>query len=193
MILYLHGFRSSPASAKSQMMARYMAARGRQQELISPQLPPSPKEAIALCESLIAGVAAEDLSVIGSSLGGYYTRFLAEKFGCRGVAINPALRAWEKLEGQTGAQTFYHDQTEHFVFTYTHLEELRALDVARITRPKRYMLLAATGYELLDYREMVVGFPGAHVRVVQGSDHGMGDFESYIDEVLAFCDAKESR
>ncbi|CEJ20356.1 hypothetical protein RSIPO_02530 [Ralstonia solanacearum IPO1609] len=53
--------------------------------------------------------------------------------------------------------------------------------------PERYYLLAATGDEVLDYREMLAHFPGAATRVIDGGDHGIGDFARYMDEVLVFC------
>jgi predicted esterase YcpF (UPF0227 family) len=68
-----------------------------------------------------------------------------------------------------------------------HLDELRAIEVAAITRPERYLLVAATGDELLDWREMVAAYPGARHRVIEGGDHGLSDFAAHLDEVLAFA------
>ena len=90
MILYLHGFRSSPLSMKAQLVGTRMRELGLEADYLCPQLPASPEAAMALALELVAGVPPEQLSIIGSSLGGYYATWLAERLGCRagsGVGI----------------------------------------------------------------------------------------------------------
>ena len=190
-LLYLHGFRSSPHSFKARLLGRRMAALNRAAEYVCPQLPPSPRAAIALARSLIAHAAPASaphhLTLIGSSLGGYYATYLAEQLGCRAVLLNPALRAFEKLAAHTGPQSAYHPGGASFDFTPVYLDELRALHVTAITQPARYFLIAATGDELLDWREMAAAYPGARHKIIQGSDHGLSDFSAYADEVLQFA------
>ena len=187
MILYLHGFRSSPQSFKARLMAEKMAALGCAPEFACPRLSGQPARAIEQARAHAAGVEPGRLTLIGSSLGGYYARFMAEELGCRAVLLNPALRAFEKLAAQVGPQSAYHDDDETFDFKPAYLEELRAMHVPAITRPQRYFLIAAIGDEVLDWREMVAGFPGAHHKVIDGGDHGLADFAGYMDEVLAFA------
>lgn len=187
MICYLHGFRSSPQSFKAQLLAQRMNELGRAGEYLCPQLPVSPAAAIALTQDLLRGADPAHLTLLGSSLGGYYATWLAEQLGCRAVMLNPAMRAFEKLKGYVGPQTMYHDAGESFDFKPAYLDELRALHVPAITRPERYFLVAATGDELLDWREMTAAFPGARHKVIQGSDHGLSDFADYMDEILAFA------
>lgn len=187
MILYLHGFRSSPRSFKVGLFASRMAALGRADAFACPQLSGRPAEAIEQARALIKGIGPDSLTLVGSSLGGCYATFLAEQTGCRAVLLNPALRAFEKLASQVGHHTAYHGGGPDFEFRRSYLEELRVLDVPTITRPERYFLVAATGDEVLDWREMVAGFPGARHKVIQGSDHGLADFADSIDEVLAFA------
>ena len=187
MIVYLHGFRSSPQSFKARLLGERMAQLGRADEYRCPQLPVSPGEATALCEKLLAPLDPVQLTLFGSSLGGYYATWLAEKFGCRAVMLNPAMRAFEKLAHYVGPQTMYHDAGESFEFKREYLDELRAMYVPAITRPERYFLVAATGDELLDWREMAANFPGARHKVIAGSDHGLSDFADYMDETLAFA------
>lgn len=186
MILYLHGFRSSPQSTKTSLLATRMQALGRGDAYLCPQLPPSPRAAIALALDLTSQVDASQLTLIGSSLGGYYATWLAERLGCRAVLLNPAVHAARDLATQVGVTTQYHSN-EAFEFKSAYVDELKALAVDRTTHPERYFLLAATGDELLDWREMVAQFPQARHRVIEGSDHGISDFECYADEVLAFC------
>lgn len=196
MILYLHGFRSSPDSFKARLFARRMEELGRGGEWICPQLPASPADAAELALALVKDIPPEDLTIVGSSLGGFYATYLAEQLGCRAVLLNPAVHPRRELEkyvtvAEDGARlrtlTQYHSDAP-FEFRHAYVNQLRALEVERITRPGRYYLIAATGDELLDWREMVAHYPGARQTVIQGSDHGISDFAGYLDGVIEFCD-----
>ena len=144
-----------------------------------------------LAQTLVADVlrtSPASLAVIGSSLGGFYATALAEATGCRAVLLNPAVRPARGLSAHVGPQTAWHSE-DQFEFLPAYIDELTELEVARITRPERYFLVAATGDDVLDWRDMVAHYPGARQRVIEGSDHGLSDFAQHIDEVLAFCDA----
>ena len=200
MILYLHGFRSSPESFKSRLLAQVLAAQGRSDEWACPALPASPRLAVELAESLAADLQRRagvrqsadrprpGLTIIGSSLGGYYATWLAERLGCRAVLLNPAVHAARDLATQVGEHTSYHDN-QPFVFTPAYVDELKAMEVPRITDPDRYFLVAATGDEVLDWTEMRDFYAGARQRIIEGSDHGIADFATWLPEVLAFADA----
>ena len=188
MILYLHGFRSSPNSFKARVMAERLAALGRGAEWCCPMLPVSPLETVALVEERVAAANPEQVTVIGSSLGGYFATHLAEKHGWRAVLLNPAVVPERDLSHYLGEQPLWHGGGS-IVVEPRHLDELRALGVARITRPERYYLFAATGDEVLDYREMLAHYPGVQTRLIEGSDHAISEFPDYVDDVLAFCDA----
>jgi predicted esterase YcpF (UPF0227 family) len=190
-LLYLHGFRSSPKSFKARVVHQRMTELGRASALICPQLPASPKAAMELVLTLAERHAARgELSIIGSSLGGFYATWLAERFGCRAVLINPAVDPLKDLDKHVGVTTAWHSD-EPFEFKREYIAELADLRVARVTRPERYFLLAATGDEVLDYRDMVAHYSGAHQHVIEGSDHAVSEFEQYVDEVLAFCGAAD--
>jgi predicted esterase YcpF (UPF0227 family) len=188
MILYLHGFRSSPRSSKARLVQERMQALGRAQELVCPQLPASPKEAVELALVLAERHAPGQLAIVGSSLGGFYATWLAERLGCRAVLLNPAVNPLTNLEQHVGVTTAWHSD-ERFEFRREYIDELAALKVDRITRPERYFLVAATGDEVLDYRDMVAHYAGARQHVIAGGDHAITDFPRYVDEVLAFCGA----
>jgi predicted esterase YcpF (UPF0227 family) len=185
-VLYLHGFRSSPRSFKARVIQQRMAAAGRAHQLICPQLPASPEAAMDLVLTL-AERHADHLAIIGSSLGGFYATWLAERFGCRAALLNPAVDPLANLAKHVGVTTNWHSD-EPFEFKPEYIDELAALRVPAITQPERYYLLAATGDEVLDYRDMVARYAGAHGRVIAGSDHAISEFEDYADAVLAFCD-----
>jgi predicted esterase YcpF (UPF0227 family) len=186
MILYLHGFRSSPQSMKARVVGERMAALGLADQVVSPQLPASPKLAMELALSLIEDVRADQLSIIGSSLGGYYATWLAERVGCRAVLLNPAIVPRVNLDRHVGVTTQFHSD-EPFEFKREYIDELHALEVPQISKPDRYFLIAATGDEVLDYRDMVAHYQGARQHVIDGSDHAISEFPQYVDEILAFC------
>ena len=190
MIVYLHGFRSAPASIKAQALKARMVERGLAERFWCQQLPVSPRAAIALAEAEIARARAEGLTptVVGSSLGGYYATWLAERHGLRAVLVNPAVVAPLSLEVFVGTQTNLYTG-ESFDFTHGHIDELRALEVPAITRPERYWLLAETGDEVLDYRHAVAKYAGARQTVLQGGDHGFSRWGDYLDAVIAFAQA----
>ncbi len=184
----MHGFRSSPASFKARQLREHFGQRGEAQRFLCPQLPPSPEAAFAQVRELVDGKAADEFAVIGSSLGGFYATALAEATGCRAALINPAVWPARDLAKYIGEQQAWHSD-DSFYFRPDYLGELQALTVERITQPQRYLLLAATGDEVLDWREMSARYAGAHQHVIEGSDHGLSDFEQYLDEVVRFCDA----
>ena len=186
MILYLHGFRSSPLSMKSRLLAAQMQALGRGAQWLCPQLPASPKLAIEQAMSLVENVAPAELTIIGSSLGGYYATWLAEQLGCRAVLLNPAIVPLLDLEQHVGISTEFHSD-KPFEFKREYIDELRAFAVPTITQPQRYFLIAATGDEVLDYRDMLAHYRGAQHIVIEGSDHGISEFADYVAAVLAFA------
>ena len=185
-VLYLHGFRSSPRSFKARVVHERMTAIGRANDLICPQLPASPKAAMELALLLAERHAPDNLAIVGSSLGGFYATWLAERLGVRAVLLNPAVDPCASLDKHVGVTTAWHSD-DPFEFRREYVDELAALKVERITRPERYFLIAATGDEVLDYRDMVAHYPGARQHVIQGSDHAISEFPDYVDEVLAFC------
>ncbi len=190
MIIYLHGFRSAPASIKAQALRRHMLDKGLGAAFWCEQLPVSPRAAIALVEDEIARCRAtrpeRPPTLVGSSLGGYYATWLAERHGLAAVLVNPAVIAPLSLEAYIGPQTnLYTGET--FDFTKAHIAELRTLDVPAITRPERYWLLVETGDEVLDYRDAVAKYAGARQTVLEGGDHGFSRWNDYLDEVLAFA------
>jgi predicted esterase YcpF (UPF0227 family) len=192
MILYLHGFRSSPRSFKARVVHESMKAAGRPEELVCPQLPASPKAAMALALLLVERYPAEKLAVVGSSLGGFYATWLAERLGCRAVLLNPAVNPLKDLEKYVGVTTAWNSD-EPFEFKPEYIDELAALRVERITRPERYFLVAATGDEVLDYRDMLAHYAGARQHLIEGSDHAISEFPQYVDEVLGFCGMEAGR
>lgn len=185
-LLYLHGFRSSPQSTKAQLVHRRVATAHPQVTFWCPQLPPSPQQAM---QDVMQGIAAwprERMAVIGSSLGGFYATWVAERTGCRAALLNPAVYPERDLARYIGEHSSWHDPAETFYFRPEYVEELRTLHCPALTRPERYYALIAKGDEVLDWREMTGRYPGARIRLLAGSDHAISEFADYLDEVLAF-------
>ncbi|WP_295377469.1 YqiA/YcfP family alpha/beta fold hydrolase [uncultured Pseudacidovorax sp.] len=186
-LLYLHGFRSSPQSAKARLMAARMAARHPAVHWWCPQLPPSPRAAAELIAQGTADWPSDSMAVVGSSLGGFYATWLAARTGCRAVLVNPAVDPARDLEKYIGEQTAWHDPEAHFFFRPEYIDELRALQVGALPHPERLMAVIAKGDEVLDWREMTARYPGSLLRVVEGGDHALSDFETaHLDAVIAF-------
>ena len=184
MIVYLHGFNSTPASGKARLLGEHMASIGRQADYLCPALPNSPREAIVQVEAALAPHGGP-ITLVGSSLGGFYATYLAEKHGWKAVLVNPAVHANVLLRDALGPQTNWHTG-EKWVFTEAHLAELESLDVPMITRPERYLLLAQTGDEVLDYRDAVAYYAGARQIIEEGGDHGFAGFERHFQTILDF-------
>lgn len=190
LIVYLHGFRSSPQSLKAQAMLRAVAALPpeRRPVLVVPDLGDRPAVAIRKVQDVVSREyrPGAPLAFVGSSLGGYYATHLAERLGARAVLINPAIRPYDDLEPYRGVQTNLYTG-ESFEVTDAHFAELRALAVARITRPGRYFLLVQSGDEVLDWRVAVATFAGASQFVQGGGDHAFQAFEAQIPAILKFA------
>jgi len=187
-IVYLHGFRSSPASIKATHLRGYVAALpgAKKLRLHIPELAHRPAAAVAEVAAWVEREAGpEALTFIGSSLGGYYATYLAERFDARAVLVNPTVRPYADLQPWRGVQTNLHSGAT-FEVTQAHFDELIALRVARITRPERYLLLVETGDDVLDYREAVAFYGGAFQYVRGGGDHTFTEFAAQLPAILRF-------
>jgi predicted esterase YcpF (UPF0227 family) len=185
-VLYLHGFRSSPKSAKAQYMGAWMRAHRPDVQWWCPQLPPSPKESMAMLFEQLASWPVDRMAVVGSSLGGFYATVVAELTGCRAALLNPAINPARDLAGHIGDLTSFHDPDDHFYFRAEYVTQLRVMTPRMITRPERYFAIVAKGDEVLDWREMIARYPGATIRLLEGGDHALSDFDEHLLPLLAF-------
>ena len=184
MLVYIHGFNSSALSYKAGLLRDHMAKLGLAQHYACPELAHRPAAAMQQLRELVQTHDPRGVTLVGSSLGGYYATWLTESLGARAVLVNPAVRPYELLAPYVGPQkNLYTGET--YEFTAEHLAELRALEVDRIS-PDRYLLITATGDEVLDYRDGVERYAGCARIIVEGSDHGFREFADYLDTVVAF-------
>jgi uncharacterized protein len=183
LLVYLHGFNSSPQSHKAQVMGRFMAERGLAKEYSCPALPPLADDAMRAIQPLLA----KRPCLIGSSLGGFYATYLAEKHKLKAVLINPAIDPHVGLRAYLGPQKNLHTG-EPYELTEAHLREWEKLYVPRIT-PNRYLLIVETGDEVLDYRRALERYAGAEQIVVQGGDHSLQSFPQHLERIFEFSRA----
>jgi predicted esterase YcpF (UPF0227 family) len=184
-ILYIHGFNSSCASFKARVLKERLTARGEGGRFACIDLPHWPGQAIARLESLIESRRDRPITLVGSSLGGYYATWLAEKYDLRAVLINPAVRPYELLQPALGPNRNLYTG-EEYQLTDEHLRQLQALEVPALTHPARYLLLVGDRDEVLDHRKALERYRGAAQIVVEGGDHGLSDFAGYLEPILDF-------
>ena len=161
-----------------------MREQGLGRDYACPDLPPLATDAIREIEKLNLN---RKTCLVGSSLGGTYATYLAEKHGCRAVLINPAIDPHIGLRAYLGAQKNLHTG-EPYELTEAHLRQWKDLQVPRIT-PGRYLLIVETGDEVLDYRRAVERYAGAEQVVIEGGDHGLQSFPRQLPRILEFCRA----
>ncbi len=183
MIAYLHGFNSSPQSHKARVLERFLAERGLGEQYACPALPPLASEAIREAEQFMG----KNVCFIGSSLGGFYATWLAEKHHVRAVLINPAIDPHVGLRAYLGRQENLHTG-EPYELTEAHLRDWERHYAPRIT-PGRYLLIVETGDEVLDYRRAVARYAGAEQIVVPGGDHSLQSFPRHLPRILEFARA----
>lgn len=183
MLVYIHGFNSSPRSYKARLLEARLAQAGRAAQFLCPALPHDPQAAMQMLEAVVE--AHPRAALVGSSLGGYYATALSEKHGLNAVLVNPAVRPYELLAGEIGPQKNLYTG-EAYELTAAHVAALRSLETGTIT-PSRYLLMVQTGDEVLDYRQAVDRYRGCRQLVIEGGDHGFSDFGMYMDSVLEFC------
>ena len=190
MLLYLHGFNSAPASHKAQLMRREMEARGMGAQFVCPKLPYSPADAIAVAEAEILRAENDPITIVGSSLGGFYATYLAHRYPhrahpLRAVLLNPAVHPHKRLERYIGPQQNVFTG-EAYELTAEHVAQWRAMDI-EVSEPERFLLIVETGDEVLDYRHAVEKYAGAEQIVVEGGDHHLRSFPRHIERILRFA------
>lgn len=191
MLIYIHGFNSSPASFKARQLHKYTAQLGLGESLLVPQLPFDPAVAMEHLSTLVQERQRqcqddEQLSLIGSSLGGYYATWLAERFDTRAVLINPAVRPYELFTEYMGTNLNLYTGEKNQL-RREHLDQLKTFEVDDVTKPDRYLLLLQTGDEVLDYHQALEKYAAVPMIVEEGGDHAFTGFDRHLETVLAFC------
>ncbi len=179
--LYIHGFGSSGRGAKVSMLRERLG-----EAVVAPSLSPIPDLAIDTLEQIVSLMVRCGIrpGLIGSSLGGYYATWLAERYDLKAVLINPSVTPWRTLVSQIGDNSSFYDLSR-YEWTQKHIDSLQNYAVESIT-PERYMLLLQSGDEVLDYRKAVQKFAGAAIDLEEGGSHGYEGFERKISAITSF-------
>ena len=188
-LFYIHGFNSSPKSAKARLLADYLAAnQATLQPNIQyhvPALPYDPQLISQILDQAVQACLPAPVALVGSSMGGFYGTWIAEKYGLPLVLINPAVRPYELLVDYLGENENIYPG-EKYIFSEHHIDELKALEVEPISRPERYLLLAQTGDETLDYQQAVAKYRHCRQKIIAGGSHGFEQFENEIPAIMDF-------
>ena len=181
-ILYIHGFLSSPQSAKAQQVQAYVA----QHPHLRLQLPALPVDAVAALYILEKCIAQSPTppGLIGSSLGGFYANILAARHNLRAVLINPAVHPHERLAAYAGEQKNYYTG-EVSVVEPEHFHALKMLEVAPLY-PEKLWILLETGDETLDYRQAEQFYARCAVDVTIGGSHRYESFAARLPAIVDF-------
>ncbi|MBF8778934.1 YqiA/YcfP family alpha/beta fold hydrolase [Pseudomonas fulva] len=183
-ILYIHGFNSSPLSRKARQLESVMQRLGLAEQLRVPALHHHPRQAIAQLEAAIAELGTPLL--VGSSLGGYYATWLAERHALKAVLINPAVAPHRLFDGYLGLQrNLYTGQA--WELTLDHVQALAELEVPAPRDPRRFQVWLQTGDETLDYRQAQRYYAACDLRIEEGGDHGFQGFAERIGQLLALA------
>jgi len=165
---------------------QYMSERNMQDLLICPQIPVVPSDARLFLEKLVEETLEKHLlSFAGSSLGGYYATYLAEKYSATAALINPSVKPYETLRAHLGENKFYFDEG-CWDFNESHIQQLEAMDVKTISNAQRYLVLLQTGDETLDYRAAELKYKNKQCIIEQGGNHAFVGFARYIPQIMQF-------
>lgn len=184
-LMYIHGFNSSPMAPKGQIIQRWL--RHRPYRLYLPNVACPPLEAMTKLIRLTeqAQKAGESLRFIGSSLGGFFATYLCEMFDGHAVLINPAVRPdklWHRFLGR-----HYNPYTGQYLHvTSAHAAALKQFEVHTLQRPQNMMVLLKQGDEVLDYQWAVQKYSQSQLLIEEGGDHTFHDFERHQDTVTNF-------
>ncbi|TDO96261.1 YqiA/YcfP family alpha/beta fold hydrolase [Marinomonas balearica] len=186
-LIYVHGFNSSEKSYKSQLTKQAMASIGKEADFLCPRLHWQPKLAIQQLESLIEDKLSTNrrVALVGSSLGGFYSLYLSEKYDLNAVLVNPAVEAPTLLQELLGDQKNPYTN-EQYILTQQHIEELKSIDVAAPSG-KRIWLMLQEGDEVLDYQAALNRFKVIErVTHEKGGDHSFVGFDRFLNAILEF-------
>ncbi|MCW8932592.1 MAG: esterase YqiA [Gammaproteobacteria bacterium] len=185
LFIYIHGFNSSPDSFKAKCFSKFLSIKYPFDEFIAPELSDQPSKAIQTLSHCIEHNQSKKIGFIGSSLGGFYATWLAEKYGNKAVLVNPAVNPHELLVDYLGENTNYYTG-EQYEFTSEHIQQLKYLTLQQLKKPKNLLVLLQSGDEILDYRLAKKKYSEAHLNIESGGDHSFQNFELHFEKIYQF-------
>ncbi len=185
MIIYIHGFGSSGEGAKAKLFRQYFKDKG--MKFIAPSLSYIPELAIKTLEELVESYD-EEVKLIGSSLGGYYSIYLSNKYNVKAVLINPSIYPYKTLPKVLGNAPSFHDESS-FTWMQFHIDSLKNYEVTQ-SNEKDLMLLLQKGDETLNYEEALHKLPQANLILEEGGSHGFEKIERHFEAVDSFLNTE---
>jgi len=183
-IIYLHGFNSSAESKKSKILESFLKG----EELISfesPNLDTSPSEAISQIEKIIKE-SSNRVCLVGSSLGGLYATYVADKYDLRSVTINPVVRNHiSGMKDLVGSHKNYHTD-EEYEFTMKDYLDLQELGLKQLKKPLNHFCLIKMSDEVLDHNKTFSYFSKSYLLSEKGGNHSYDDFFEKIPLILDY-------
>ncbi len=183
-LMYLHGFNSSEKSYKSNCIQKKLSSMSLADYYLMPRLSWEPNTAIRQASQLIEQHLSDGITLIGSSLGGFYAGYLSEKYGINSIMVNPAVSAHTLLADYLGEQVNPYTN-ESYALTQEHMTQLQMMDVP-VSDAGKYWLMIQEGDEVLDYRNALLKYPDVRVTREPLGDHSFVHFERHIDDILTF-------
>lgn len=184
-LVYLHGFLSSPQSVKCQATLDYMAQHHPDITLVAPQVPYYPEEAIEKLTALVEPHQQSQIGYIGSSMGGFMSTQLMQRFPGKAVLINPAVTPHILLKHYLGDHVHPHTN-ESFTLVEAHMQQLESLVVPKLARPENFWVLLQEDDETLDYQEAVEKYKECQLTVEAGGDHSFQGYENHLPDIVRF-------
>jgi hypothetical protein len=109
---------------------------------------------------------------------------------CKAVLLNPAVEPARDLAAYIGEQSTWQNPDDRFFFREEFIDELRELHAGALQSPENYLAVIAKGDEVLDWREMAARYAGTQLRLIEGSDHALGDFDQHLPAILEFLNLR---
>jgi predicted esterase YcpF (UPF0227 family) len=186
MIIYIHGFGGSGLGLKASLFRAHFG-----RKILAPSLAYQPVLAIDTLTQIINSILPyKKPSLIGSSLGGFYALYLANKFELKCALINPALNPQKSLGKITRAVSYY--DGSGFDWTSLHLKELEQFEVKN-PNEKNCLLLLQKKDEVLDFNEAIKKLPKSKTILEEGGSHSFEGIERHFDTIWNFFNETEQK
>ncbi len=188
MLLYIHGFESSPQSAKIIELQQFLATQQLPLQLIVEQQPATMAAQRAAIDTILAEHPIQ--AVMGSSLGGFWSHYAVSQLhrmgrtNVRAVLINPAVQPYQWMPAEL--QHRQHPYTGECYTLGPHDRLVLQQAEQQLVSTVELLVLLQCGDETLDYRLAAKYYQHQRMIIEQGGDHSFQGFPRYLPAALEF-------